>query len=217
MAKRLIVYDLDGTLVDTAEDITEAANHMLSQLSARPMSREAIRGMVGRGLHDLVQRCLGTQDEGLILRGTQLFSVYYAAHLDTHSRLYVGARDTLDHFSSRTQAVFTNKPQPFARDLLVKLGIAHYFVDVLAPSPGQPKKPDPAQLLQLMERLGIAPAETVFIGDSLIDWHTSRNAGVEALLLTHGFEDHEQLRRAAPSALMRDFGDVLQHAKQSQW
>lgn len=215
--KRLIVYDLDGTLVDTSEDITDAINHMLTQLSARPLARQEIRTVVGGGLHDLVQRCLHTDDQPLIRRGMEVFGAYYAAHLDDHSCLYPGARRTLDYFRDRTQAVLTNKPQPFARDLLVRLGVAEYFVEIITPATGRPKKPDPTTLLALMDRLGLARGDVLLIGDSLIDWETARNAGVEALLLTHGFEDHEELRRAAPAAVVRDFREVMEAVKRSRW
>ena len=214
--KHLIVYDLDGTLVDTAEDITEAANHMMRRLSAAPLSRAEIRAMVGRGLHDLVQRCLKTDDERLIQHGAKLFGAYYAEHLDQHSRLYPGALEALTHFQSRPQAVFTNKPHPFAEDLLKRLEIDRYFVEVLTPLGGV-KKPDPARLLALMDRLGIARQDTLFIGDSLIDLDTSRNAGIDILLVTHGFEDHDELKRAAPQAVVGDFQGVLEAVRRSGW
>ena len=150
--KRLIIYDLDGTLVDTGEDLANAANHMLRQLRGAPRPPEEIRQFVGRGLRDLVQRCLGTDDPQLIDAGAKLFFGYYGEHLADHSRLYPHAKDVLEHFKSRTQAVVTNKPHPFGPELLKRLGVAAYFTEVIGVGSRYPKKPDPAAVFALMRQ-----------------------------------------------------------------
>ena len=92
LMKRLIVYDLDGTLVDTLEDIAQSANHMLAMLRLPPVSPRQVRRYVGRGVSELVTRCLNTGDEQRITQGLRIYRTHYAAHLLDHSRLYAGAR-----------------------------------------------------------------------------------------------------------------------------
>lgn len=215
--KRLIIYDLDGTLVDTGEDIAEAVNAMLKELTGAALPRDAIRRCVGQGLHDLVRRCLKTDDEALVERGTVLFGDYYGRHLLDHSRLYPQARQTLDYFRDRTQAIVTNKPQPFARDLLAGLGVADYFLEIIAPGSGFPKKPDPAAVHHLMARQRLAAEEVLLVGDSLIDVETGRNAGVLTVALTHGFQDQEDLAAADPDLLVHNFEELLALARRQTW
>ena len=215
--KRLIIYDLDGTLVDTGEDIAEAVNHMLNVLTGAPLPAEEIRRYVGKGLHDLVRRCLKTDDEACVERGTQVFGEYYGRHLTDHSRLYPQARQTLDYFRDRAQAIITNKPQPFARDLLAGLGVADYFVEIIAPGSGFPKKPDPTAVHALMAAHHLSAEEVVLIGDSLIDVETGRNTGVFTAVLSHGFQDQEALRLAAPDLLVNNFEELLAMARRKKW
>lgn len=215
--KRLILYDLDGTLVNTERDIAEAVNYMLVQLKAQPLPSALIRQFVGRGLLDLVTYSLGTSSPELLEQGTRLFEGYYRDHLADFSVLYPGAEDALAHFGDRKQAVFTNKPNPFARDLLVALGIADRFVEIIAGGDGYPKKPDPAGMLAVMEQHGIARDETLLIGDSLIDVQTGRNGGVETVIVAHGFSDEAELRAAKPDLLVGDFQGFLHLARQRGW
>lgn len=215
--KRLIVYDLDGTLVDTAEDITEAINAMLTQLSISALSRDQIRRHVGRGLHDLVGRCLHTKDPAMLERGLRAFVEHYGAHMTDHSRLYPGVRETLEHFKSRTQIIFTNKPNPYAADLMAKLGVGGYFQDILAGVPTAPRKPDPAALQALMRRLSVKPEEALLVGDSVIDAQTGRNAGILTVILGQGFEDRVALKAAKPDVMVDDVQTFLKMAKARGW
>ncbi len=215
--KRLIAYDLDGTLVDTAEDITGAVNAMLGQLSASPLSKDEIRQCVGRGLHDLIGRCLNTNEPERIRNGLDAFEAHYAAHLVDHSVLYPGVLEVLDYFQDRRQAVFTNKPNPFARDLLVALGVAERFCAILAGADGHPRKPDPMALHELMRSQGVGAGETLLVGDSVIDVETGRNAGVLTVIVAQGFEDPQALQAASPDLLVTHFAQLLQVAKRHGW
>ena len=215
--KRLIIYDLDGTLVDTLEDIAQAANHMLRQLGAPALPARDIRGSVGRGVRQLVQHCLKSDDPTQIERGVTIYRVYYAQHLTDHSALYPGARDTLEHFKTRREAVVTNKPNPFSRDLLAALGVADYFLEIVGGDDGFPKKPDPSSLRALMEREGIAAAEAIMVGDSPVDVEAGRRAGVMTVGITHGFSERSELTAASPDALLNNFEEFLTHAQREGW
>ena len=215
--KRLIVYDLDGTLVDTLGDIAAAANHLLRQVGSPELPAREIRRYIGRGVHELVRGCLKSDDPVRLEQGVTIYRAYYAAHLVDQSRLYPGALAVLTHFNARRQAVITNKPNPFSRDILRAVGVEGLFCAIVGGDSEYPKKPHPASIRALMETWGVSPAETLFIGDSPIDIETGRNAGVLTVGVTHGFSDEDELRRAAPEAIVRDFEALLALAKREQW
>ena len=215
--KRLILYDLDGTLVDTLADIAEATNHMLRTLQAPPMPADVIRRFVGRGVHELVAACLRTDEPQRIDEGVAVYRAYYADHLLDQSRLYLGATTLLDHFASRTQAVITNKPNPFSRQILEALGVAHYFVEIIAGNSAYPRKPDPSSVHALMAAARVMPSDTVLIGDSPIDIETGRNAGIMTVAVMHGLSDESELVAAKPDLLVRDFAELLTVASHQGW
>ena len=210
--KRLIVYDLDGTLVDTLGDITEAANHMLRQLARAEVPAAEIRRAIGGGVQELVKRCLNTEDARAIEDGVGVFRAYYRSHLVERSRLYPGARAMLDHFKGRRQAVLTNKPASLSLEILRALSVGEYFCEVIGGESSFPKKPHPAALRALMEHAGVTPDDTLLIGDSPIDVSTGRNAGVLTIVVTHGFSDEAELREASPDALVSHFNGLLEYA-----
>lgn len=217
--KRLIVYDLDGTLVDTLEDITASANRMLEHLGLPPIPASEVRGYVGRGIRELVQRCLGTEDEGGLERGLRLYREHYGRHLLDRSRLYPGARETLERFQrlGRAQAVITNKPDPYSTQILTGLGVAGCFTAIIAGDGAYPKKPDPSSLHALMKQQGAAAGETVFIGDSPVDIETGRRAGVATVAVTHGLADVHELAQAAPDATVAGFTELVTLAEAARW
>lgn len=217
MMKRLILYDLDGTLVDTLADIADATNHMLRTLNAPPMPADTIRRFVGRGVHELVKACLRIDDVQRIEEGVAIYRAYYAQHLLDHSRLYPGATAVLDHFASRTQAVITNKPNPFSKQILETLGVARYFVDIVAGNSGYPRKPDPSSVRALISAAHVTPQETIFIGDSTIDIDTGRNAGITTVAVLHGLSDEPELTLAKPDLLVRDFVELLNYVTRQHW
>ncbi len=215
--KRLIIYDLDGTLVDTLEDITLAANEMLRVMQAPAASPREVRGYVGRGVQQVVKGCLKTDGPAQIEHGIKVFRAFYARHLLDHSRLYPRAKEVLEYFKRRNQAVITNKPNPFAGDILRALGVEQYFVSVIAGESEYPKKPNPTSVQAIMSRCGVKPEETLLVGDSPVDIETGRNAGALTIGLTHGFSDEDELTMAAPDFMARNFEDLLKLAKQQGW
>ncbi len=217
MKKQLIIYDLDGTLVDTAKDIAQAANHMLRELNAKAVSRREISRYVGKGLHHLIKNCLKTEDQKQIEKGAKIYRQFYAEHLMDHSKLYPGALQFLDYFKSRKQAVMTNKPNPFSEDILKALGVSDYFTAIVAGDSQHPKKPDASALFWLMDQQKIEPAAALLVGDSPIDIETARNAGIEAAVLSHGFADEDEIKSARPDYRAADFEGLLRLAKEKGW
>lgn len=214
---RLIVYDLDGTLVDTREDIAQAANHMRSAMGLSPLPREEICTYVGLGLSQLVQSCLGTCDLRVVKEGIRTYRAHYAEHLLDHTVLYPGAQELLEHFRDRLQAVVTNKPNPYSREILTALGVADYFLEIVAGDSGLAKKPDPQAIQAVMHQAGVPAGDTLLIGDSPIDVEAGRRAGVKSVAVAHGFSSAEELRRACPDWMVRDLRELLGLARSRQW
>ena len=213
----MIIYDLDGTLVDTREDIAQAANHMRAQMRLRPLPDRAICGYVGLGLRKLVQSCLGTEEDRQTDEGMRIYRAYYAEHLLDHTVLYPGVREALQFFRLRHQAVVTNKPNPYSRQILEALGIAGYFFEIIAGDSEYAKKPDPESLLAIMSRQGVPAKETVLIGDSAIDVETGARAGVFTIGVTHGFSDEQELKAAGPGCVVNSFEELLRFAQREGW
>ncbi len=215
--KKLVIYDLDGTLVDTRQDIINSVRYALKELNGPSITDDEIKDAVGTGLHSLIRHVFQTDDEKLADRGAQLYRKHYTSHMLDHSHLYPGARELLEFFKPRTQAVITNKPNPFSKQILAALGVGGYFIDVLAGDNGLPFKPDPASLFYLMGETRVRPEETLFIGDSLVDIQTARNAGVEIICLSHGFTPEKTLAQANPDHLVHHYDEILKLARQKKW
>lgn len=215
--KKLIAYDLDGTLADTRLDIVHSVRHMLSVMEAPPLEASEIETCVGRGLHHLIRSTLKTEEPKRVERGAKIFREHYAQHMLDHTRLFDGAREVLEHFRGRKQAVLTNKPNPFSDLMLEGLGVRAYFVSVIAGDPGRPKKPDPAGFQELLAREGLDPREALYIGDSPVDIETGRRASVETVVITHGFTGENELKSLSPDHLVRSFGELLEKARALGW
>lgn len=215
--KKLIIYDLDGTLVDTRQDIINSVRHALRELNGPHLTDDEIKECVETGLHSLIRRVFRTEDEKLAERGAKIYRQHYVEHMLDHSRLYPGAKDMLEFFRDRTQAVITNKPNPFSTQILEALGVAHYFIDILAGDNGLPFKPDPASLFCLMGEVKARPEETLFVGDSPVDIQTARSARVEIVCLSHGFTPESVLVDASPDHLVHSYEEVLRLAREKQW
>jgi phosphoglycolate phosphatase len=187
---RLFVFDLDGTLVDSLRDLADSANDLVVSCGGAPLEAAAVARMVGEGAATLVSRAFDAAGVDHPPDALSRFLTIYDTRLLNHTRAYEGMPEALSALSSRAPlAVLTNKPLAATRRILEGLQLSAYFdVDsVLGGDGPHPRKPDPAGLLGLCKRAGVAPAEAVLIGDSLIDWHTARNAGTAICLARYGF------------------------------
>jgi phosphoglycolate phosphatase len=201
---RLLVFDLDGTLVDSSRDIAAATNAALRRVApgAVEIPLEAILSFVGEGAHILVERSL--RHAGLSLSADEVLPVYiecYAERLLDTTHLYPGVVEALDALAGPTLAVLTNKPGNFSRRILEGLGVARRFARVLGAGDVPSRKPDPGGLLRLLADTGAAPGETWMVGDSATDVAVARAAGVRVAGVTWGFHP-VSLRAAGPDRLI---------------
>jgi len=186
---RLLVFDLDGTLIDSRRDLADAANALIVERGGTPLPVDAIASMVGEGAALLVRRALKAAGTDLqIDRDLPRFLELYDERLLAHTRLYDGTREMLEALRPHaTLAILTNKPQRPTEEILDGLGIAHLFSHVVGGDTTHGRKPDPAGLHHLMAVTGASTNETMMIGDSAIDLRTARAAGVRVCLVAYGF------------------------------
>ncbi len=217
MSKRLIIYDLDGTLVDTSQDLAQSANHLRSQFGLPPLPTPAIIKLVGLGVERLVSGCLDTDQPDVIAQGLIVYRAHYAKHLLDHSQLYPDTEALLRRFHDRLQVVITNKPAGFSCDILTGFGIADYFADIIGGDSGYPKKPDPSSLQAVLAKHAVPAEAAVLIGDSSVDVRTGRQVGVETILVAHGFADDVERQTAGADVQVKNFEELLEVAKAQAW
>jgi len=210
---RLVVFDLDGTLIDSIGDIAVSANQTLVEAygeSAR-LSRDVVRGFVGHGARLLIERCLGAagKPEADIGRVFERFLAIYGSRLTETTRLYPGMSEALDRLESSSRlAVLTNKPGAMSRTIVKDLGLAGRFMAVIGGDDLTTKKPDPEGLLKIAAEAGVGPEETALVGDSAVDVRTARNAGAISIGVLWGY-DREGVTAEKPDLLLADPRDLM--------
>jgi phosphoglycolate phosphatase len=186
----LIVFDLDGTLVDSRKDIADAANLVLESAGAAPLADDAIGRMVGDGAATLVARAFAAAGRTPPSDALDRFLTFYSSRLLATTRAYPGIRDVLETLLPHVPlAVLTNKPLAATRAILSGLDLARYFPTgrVLGGDGPLPRKPDAAGLVAIAEDAGVELSATLLVGDSVIDWRTARRAGSRVCLARYGF------------------------------
>jgi phosphoglycolate phosphatase len=184
-----LVFDLDGTLIDSRRDLADAANALIVEHGGQPLPVDAITAMVGEGAPLLVRRALTAAGRKPDLQtALSRFLELYDERLLVHTRLYDGTREALEALApGATMAILTNKPQHPTERILDGVGIAPFFRWVVGGDSPHGRKPDPGGLLHLMSLAKAGPGETVMVGDSAIDLRTARAAGTRVCLVKYGF------------------------------
>ena len=208
---RALIFDLDGTLIDSKLDLALSVNAVLAEMGREPLPHEQIFGYIGQGAPKLIARALGkgaTQQE--CRRGLEFFIQYYSIHKLDNTSLYSGVRETLDALSGMPMAVLTNKPVGASRGILQGLGLAETFQIIYGGNSFERKKPDPMGVETILREFGAAPAQVMFVGDSEIDVQTARNAGTWVCGVTYGFGSH-RLAEFPPDLLVDNLTELLPH------
>lgn len=205
---QLLIFDLDGTLIDSKTDLALSVNALRERMGLGPLTHELISSYVGQGATLLVRRALGEGvNEDDVQKGLNFFLDYYRLHMLDHTVLYPGVRRALEQLRARRLAVLTNKPVRFSREILAGLGVADYFSFVYGGNSFAQKKPDPVGVTTLMNDAGVTPRQTMIIGDSETDVLTGHNAGVWTCGVTYGFGS-PTLENAPPDLLLNDLREL---------
>lgn len=210
MMPKAIIFDLDGTLLDTLEDLTVAMNHVLTDWQINPISQTALRSMVGNGARVLLERAANVNGSDLDYALAKFLACYDLHKLD-HTRPYPGIPELLDTLVTRgvRLAVLSNKPHPATAEMVEKLLGRWPFEQVFGQRDGVPLKPDPAAAVEISQRMGIAPEHFTFVGDSGEDMATAKAAGMFAIGVTWGLRDEPELHEHHADAVIHQPAHLL--------
>ena len=194
---RLLIFDLDGTLIDSRLDLIHSVNAMMRHLDRPELPGDLVASYVGDGAPVLVRRALGDpQDENLLRRGLDYFLAYYREHKLDHTHVYDGVKEALAAIRDsanglpRSMAVLSNKPVNPSRAIVEALGLGEFFASVYGGNSFPTKKPDPEGAQTILKEANAKPEEALIVGDSSIDITTGRNAGMWTCGVTYGFAPH---------------------------
>ena len=213
---RGIIFDLDGTLIDSYDAIADSLNTALGGLSRGPLPVEQVRSMVGRGLETLIEQALGGPEGGAtpdaVAQAVLIFRRRYDLICVEQTTLLpgVGATLTTLHGRGYRMCVATNKPSYFAKRLLDALSVGGLFDTVLGPDLVEYPKPHPAMVKAAMQAMRLTQRETLYVGDMEIDVQTARAAGLAVIVMPTGSRDAETLRRAGADLVVSDFSSLLE-------
>ena len=188
----LLIFDLDGTLVDSKQDLIDSVNAARGYMGMAPLPGETVAAYVGRGAMALIQSALGeSASQAEVDKAHAFFIQYYGEHMLDKTVLYDGVRETLHSLRERGHllAVLTNKPVRFSERMMDALGLGKHFVRIYGGNSFDPKKkPDPVGIHALLAETGVPKERTIMVGDSVVDVRTARNAGVRACGVAWGFQ-----------------------------
>jgi len=187
----LLIFDLDGTLIDSKLDLVHSVNAARALMNLEPISEALVSSYVGNGAPVLMRRALGPEaSDADVARALEYFLGYYHAHMLDNTRLYPGVREALDRLlaGETKMAVLTNKPVRISRMIVAGLGLEKHFFQVYGGNSFEQKKPDPVGIEALLGESGAARERTMMVGDSYVDIRTARNARVRACGVLYGFQ-----------------------------
>jgi len=194
----LVVFDLDGTLIDSSNDIIWSANKTLVHMGYRERKPEEIKKCIGWGVKRLLEQLMPEENEESLEFARKKFLEYYWDHLTVETVLYPGVMETLESLKSRNKqiALITNKPLRFTERILHELSISPFFSIVLGGDSLPNRKPHPEPALKVLSILNVAPQRSIMVGDSPVDCETGKGAGMKTVGVTYGFRDREALIKA---------------------
>jgi len=208
---RCVVFDLDGTIADTAPDLAVSLNYTLAEMDRPPLSLADVRSMVGHGTRALLRRGLartGASDDALVEHGYPILMRHYEAHICDLTLPYSGAEQAMDRLAAQgvTLAVCTNKPAQVTKQLIDALGWRARFAAIVGGDTLPVAKPDPAPLRLAIRQAGGGPA--AFVGDSSVDMDTARAAKVPGIAVTFGYAD-QPIEKLGATAMIENFDDLV--------
>jgi phosphoglycolate phosphatase len=209
----LLIFDLDGTLVDSKLDLVHSVNAARRLMNLPPISDELVASYVGNGAPVLMRRALGAEaSEAEVQRALEFFLGYYRDHMLDNTRLYPSVKEGLDRMleGGARMAVLTNKPVRFSRAIVDGLGLGKHFFQVYGGNSFEQKKPDPIGIETLLAESGISRERAIMVGDSGVDVRTARNAKVKACGVSYGFQP-ESFEQDPPDILVDDMNQLADY------
>jgi phosphoglycolate phosphatase len=196
MSLKLIIFDLDGTLVDTVQDITNALNYALVSHGIKALTVRDTMKLVGKGVTRLVEKVLPAGREHLKEDVMKKFLEYYSEHLIENSKEFPHVRETLENLNHFKKAVLSNKREVLSKRLLEGLDLEKYFNIIIGSDTAGERKPSPVPVLYAISKLNVRPEESIVVGDSYYDIEAGKMAGTKTVAVTYGYQPKELLKEA---------------------
>ena len=196
MSLKLIIFDLDGTLIDSSVDITNALNYALEPHSVKRLAVDDTIKLVGEGITRLLEKVVGDRGDAVLDSVTKRFLEHYTAHILDFTIAYPGVRETLDKLSGYKKAVISNKREKLSRAVLEGLGLSQYFDIIVGSDSTSERKPSPVPVLKVLSELSVNASDAVIVGDSNYDVDAGKAAGVTTVAVTYGYRPREVIAHA---------------------
>lgn len=207
---KLIIFDLDGTLIDSKEDLALNVNRVLEEMGIEKKPHPLIQSYIGHGEENLVASSIGEENRDRLSEAMSLFKKHYSKNLLQTTVPYEGAYRVLSHFKKTRQlALATNKPMLYTTQILKELEMDSYFEFALGGACVKKKKPNPEMIEAIMDKAGASRDETILIGDSLADLRAAKAAGVKICSVSYGFCEVEKLTAENPDYLIDDINELI--------
>jgi len=211
----LIIFDFDGVIINSGQDIASAAQHVLKLFDQPVLSQEEIISYVGHGVQYLIKNCFKGCDDDFVEQVIPVYRKHYLKNAVVKTRLYEHVEETLKYIKKSGEdnkiALVTNKPEDLTYKILEVLGVKPYFDMVVGPESVKKMKPDPEGILQVLEQFKIPPQQAVMVGDSHVDIEAGKNVGTITCGVTYGLGDREELIKSSPDILINDLAELLEH------
>ncbi|HRH40819.1 MAG TPA: HAD-IA family hydrolase [Pyrinomonadaceae bacterium] len=210
-----LLFDLDGTLIDSRDDLADSVNLTLSELNLANLPSEMIYNFIGEGVFNLINRSISASlkreaEIEFSNHGVEIFRKIYAENCLIKTKLYEGVSETLDELGDYQKAVITNKPWNFSVQILEGLGILRHFKIVCGGDSFAERKPSPVPLVQTAKRLNCLPEECLMIGDSWVDIEAGKNANIKTCGCIFGFRGRDELEKVKADFLIEKFSELTQ-------
>ena len=204
----LMLFDLDGTLVDSEIDIVNSANYLRKFSGYEELDSKTILCYVGDGLPFLIERLLPDFTKDQLQESIKIFQEHYHQHCVDHTKAYPGVVETLEYFHFLPKVVISNKPRHACGLILQNLDLTKHFTKILGGDSMSKKKPDPMPLLAVLNELDISASQTVMVGDGTVDIEAGKNAGTMTCAVTYGMRSQQQLAPLKPSHMINHFSKL---------
>jgi 2-phosphoglycolate phosphatase len=203
-----IIFDLDGTLIDSRRDIVNAVNFTLRSLGLRERPFNEIVSYVGHGIRDMLRKCLNPDNENSLDKAVDIFEEFFLEHALDETVLYLHVRDILEHFKEKTLLIITNRSKKSSELALQNLGILKYFKEIIGGDDEACLKPSPCPLEKAIARFTIKKERSIIVGDMDIDVLAGREAGIPTCAVTYGIGKKEDIVKAKPDYIINDLLDL---------
>ncbi len=208
-AVELMIFDFDGTLITSGDDLVNSVNYTLRTLEIPELPGKKIIGFIGDGVRKLLERSLGVFFPERFEEALKIFTAYYDEHLLDHTALYPGAEDVLHHFREKRKIILTNKDRRFTVQITDALNITHYFDEIIGADSRPYRKPDPRLLEPLLSQYGVSQERAVVVGDGINDVLLAKNAEAISCAFLNGLGSREDLLALHPDYACEHLSELI--------